>query len=234
MLANTWNIAGVACRVCHWHFFSLCHTCSGVWGDDHGNRFGNIGERHRCTKAYKKNRSATRAGETVLQGKAADVCEQYMVISSANNGILAPCSLPNDGKYCHINVKQQWPKDTALGDPHCCTWRKKTTCCWPLPYTAWDSEVESLTSLIKLHQSERRSAPCGRQIGVERSRLCWQLHQVWKSFEFHERSKLDELARAVRIGQFLIAVFYHFSFQSFLCFIGGIAHSECSLNSRVL
>ena len=32
-------------------------------------------------------------------------------------------------------------------------------------YTAWDSEIESLTSLIKLHQSERRSAPCG-QIGA--------------------------------------------------------------------
>ena len=31
--------------------------------------------------------------------------------------------------------------------------------------TAWDSEIESLTSLIKLHQNERRSAPCG-QIGA--------------------------------------------------------------------
>ena len=27
--------------------------------------------------------------------------------------------------------------------------------------TAWDSEIESLTSLIKLHPNERRSAPCG-------------------------------------------------------------------------
>ena len=32
-------------------------------------------------------------------------------------------------------------------------------------HTAWDSEIESLTSLIKLHQKERRSAPCG-QIGA--------------------------------------------------------------------
>ena len=32
-------------------------------------------------------------------------------------------------------------------------------------YTAWDSEIESLTSLIKLHQNDRRSAPCG-QIGA--------------------------------------------------------------------
>ena len=31
--------------------------------------------------------------------------------------------------------------------------------------TAWDSEIESLTSLIKLHQNEQRSAPCG-QIGA--------------------------------------------------------------------
>ena len=31
--------------------------------------------------------------------------------------------------------------------------------------TAWDSEIESLTSLIKLHQNERRSAPCG-QLGA--------------------------------------------------------------------
>ena len=30
---------------------------------------------------------------------------------------------------------------------------------------AWDSEIESLTSLIKLHQNEQRSAPCG-QIGA--------------------------------------------------------------------
>ena len=31
--------------------------------------------------------------------------------------------------------------------------------------TAWDSEIESPTSLIKLHQNEWRSAPCG-QIGA--------------------------------------------------------------------
>ena len=39
----------------------------------------------------------------------------------------------------------------------------------PTPYcsfdTAWDSEIESLTSLIKLHQNERPSAPCG-QVGA--------------------------------------------------------------------
>ena len=34
-----------------------------------------------------------------------------------------------------------------------------------LLYTAWDSEIESLTSLITLHQNERRSAPCG-QVGA--------------------------------------------------------------------
>ena len=29
-----------------------------------------------------------------------------------------------------------------------------------LLFTAWGSEIESLTSLIKLHQNERRTAPC--------------------------------------------------------------------------
>ena len=38
-------------------------------------------------------------------------------------------------------------------------------CVTDAAYTAWDSEIESLTSLIKLHQSKRRSAPCG-QIGA--------------------------------------------------------------------
>ena len=38
------------------------------------------------------------AAETELQARAADVCEQYRVMSSANDGILAPCSLASDGK----------------------------------------------------------------------------------------------------------------------------------------
>ena len=38
------------------------------------------------------------AVETVLQARAADVCEQYRLISSANDDILAPCSLASDGK----------------------------------------------------------------------------------------------------------------------------------------
>ena len=34
-----------------------------------------------------------------------------------------------------------------------------------------------------------------------KSALHWQLHQLWKNFELHERSELDELAHAVMIGR---------------------------------
>ena len=58
------------------------------------------------------------AAETELQARAADVCEQYRVMSSANDGILIGSMLPCKWwQVCHINVKQQWSKDTALGDP---------------------------------------------------------------------------------------------------------------------
>ena len=46
------------------------------------------------------------------------------------------------------------------------------------------------------------AAPRAANSALQRSRLYWQLHQLWKSFELHERSKLDELARAVMIGGF--------------------------------
>ena len=81
--------------------------------------------------------------------------------------------------------------------------------------TAWDSEIESLTSLIKLHQKERRSAPCGQIDGATQPPV--DLHQLWKSFELHERSKLDELARAVMIGRLLFLIgLSTISFQSFV------------------
>ena len=54
------------------------------------------------------------------------------------------------------------------------------------------------------------AAPCAAKSALQRSRLYWQLHQLWKTFELHERSKLDELARAVMLGRVLTAVFYHF------------------------
>ena len=126
-------------------------------------------------------------------------------------------------------------------------------------YTAWDSEIESLTSLIKLHQNERRSAPCG-QVGAamqppvlatsptlkkfwvtrafevrwactcchDRAGFAISYHFLIsvKSFELHERSKLDGLARALMIGRVLLS-FTTFSFQSFLCFIGSFAQ-PCS------
>ena len=38
------------------------------------------------------------AAETVLKARAADICEQYRVMSSANDGILTPCSIASDGK----------------------------------------------------------------------------------------------------------------------------------------
>ena len=41
------------------------------------------------------------------------------------------------------------------------------------------------------------AAPRAAKSALQRSRLYWQLHQLWKSFELHERSKLDELASAV-------------------------------------
>ena len=83
--------------------------------------------------------------------------------------------------------------------------------------TAWDSEIESLTSLIKLHQNERRSASCG-QIGAATQPPVLApspVHQLWKSFVLHERSKLDELARAVMIGRVLIPVSYYFLISVF-------------------
>ena len=68
------------------------------------------------------------------------------------------------------------------------------------------------------------AAPRAANSPLQRSRLYWQLYQLRKSFELHERSKLDELARAVMIGRVLIAIsFTTFSIQSFLCFIGSIA-----------
>ena len=51
-------------------------------------------ERPRSARAREVSFSAA---ETVLQARAADVCEQYRVIS-ANDGILAPCSLASDGR----------------------------------------------------------------------------------------------------------------------------------------
>ena len=57
------------------------------------------------------------------------------------------------------------------------------------------------------------AAPRAAKSALQRSRLYWQLHQLWKSFELHERSKVDELARRVMIGGGgggLIAIFYHF------------------------
>ena len=85
--------------------------------------------------------------------------------------------------------------------------------------TAWDSEIESLTSLIKLHQKQRHSAPCG-QVGAATQP---PILVPSPTFELHERSKLDELAHAVMIARFLVVVaFTTSSFQSFLCFIGGI------------
>ena len=65
------------------------------------------------------------------------------------------------------------------------------------------------------------AAPRAAKSALQRSRLCivyWQLHQLWKSFELHERSKLHELARAVMIGRVLIAVFYHFLISVFSLF----------------
>ena len=83
--------------------------------------------------------------------------------------------------------------------------------------TAWDSEIESLTSLIKLHQNERRSAPCG-QIGAATQPPELAPSPTLKKFwvAAGERSKLDELARAVMIGRFIaFAIFSHFSFSLF-------------------
>ena len=54
-------------------------------------------ERPRSARAREVSFSAA---ETVLrmQARAADACEQNRVISSANNGILAACSLASDDK----------------------------------------------------------------------------------------------------------------------------------------
>ena len=78
------------------------------------------------------------------------------------------------------------------------------------------------------------AAPRAAKSALQRSRLNWQLHQLWKSFELHERSKLDELARAVMRGRVLIAVFYHFLICLFFVSLGALHNPERSINSRVL
>ena len=69
------------------------------------------------------------------------------------------------------------------------------------------------------------AAPRAAKSAQQRSRQNWQLHHCFEKFwvAVGERSKLDELARAVMLGRFLIAIaFAIFSFQFFLCFIGGV------------
>ena len=98
------------------------------------------------------------------------------------------------------------------------TYHTHTDTCTPshtLALTAWDSEIESLTSLIKLHQNERCSAPCG-QISAATQPPVLATSPTLKKFELHERSKLDELAHAVMIGR---AVFYHFLISVFSLFL---------------
>ena len=62
------------------------------------------------------------------------------------------------GHRMHLSYMHQWRQRANFTAPGC-----MYVCMYVC--TAWDSEIESLTSLIKLHQSERRSAPCG-QIGA--------------------------------------------------------------------
>ena len=50
--------------------------------------------------------------------------------------------------------------------------------------TAWDSEIESLTSLINFIK-RNGAAPSAAKSALQRSRLYW--HQLWRSFELHER-----------------------------------------------
>ena len=107
---------------------------------------------------------------------------------------------------------------TVENNGHCCA------CRMPHASTAWDSEIESLTSLIKLHQNERRSAPCG-QIGATTQppvRLATSptLKKFWVARAFEVRWACTYCHD--RAGLKLLS-FTTFSFQSFLCFIGSFS-----------
>ena len=103
--------------------------------------------------------------------------------------------------------------------------------------TAWDSEIESLTSLIKLHQNERRSAPCG-QIGaatLPRVLAAWLRSPTLKKFR---------VARAFKVRWTCTCCY---DMPGFNCYLSPLSHfslffvpsgalhnPERSLNSRLL
>ena len=94
-----------------------------------------------------------------------------------------------------------------------------------LTYTAWDSEIESLTSLIKLHQNEQRSAPNG-QIGAATQPPVLVTSPTLKKFCVARASEVRWTCTCCHDRAFLIVIAFttSLSFQSFLCFIGGITH----------
>ena len=79
------------------------------------------------------------------------------------------------------------------------------------------------------------AAPRAATSALQCSRLYGQLHQLWKSLELHERSKLDERCTCChdRVGfNCYLLPLSHFSF--FFASLGALHNPERSLNSRVL
>ena len=99
--------------------------------------------------------------------------------------------------------------------------------------TAWDSEIESLTSLIKLHQNERRSAPCG-QIGAatQPPELATSptLKKFWVARAFEVRWACTCCHDRTGFNCCLLPL-SHFSL--FFVSLGALHNPERSLNSRV-
>ena len=103
------------------------------------------------------------------------------------------------------------------------------------PCTAWDSEIESLTSLIKLHQNERSSAPCG-QIGAATQppvlATSPTLKKFWVARAFEVRWACTCCHDRTGFNYCLLPL-SHFS-TFFVFSLGALHNPESSLNSRVL
>ena len=94
------------------------------------------------------------------------------------------------------------------------------------PSTAWDSEIESLTSLIKLHQNEWRSAPCG-QIGAAAQPPELAISPTSKNFWVARAFEVGWTCTCCHDRPFFFCYSFLpliFSLQFFLCFIciGGV------------
>ena len=99
--------------------------------------------------------------------------------------------------------------------------------------TAWDSEIESLTSLIKLHQSERHCAPCG-QIGAATQTPQLATSPTLKKFWVARAFKVRWACTCCHDRTvFNCCLLPRSHFSLFFVSLGAFHNPERSLNSRV-